>query len=181
MKLKDLDNKQKMGIIIGIAVLVLASSGFLTYQMQLKKIKIMKNKIASLESKIAEVNRAKNDIGKFETELQLTYETLGKIYEKLPREKELPELLGKLAELASPFPTKDYVSVTPGNLKELDKYYKLPININMQCTYLNLQNYLQRLENLPRLVKIETIDIKPIKEDTRILRVGLEISIYYLK
>ncbi len=181
MNLENLNEKQKLMILIGIAVFVLAGSGFLIYTTRLKKIKFMKSRISSNQAKIIEVSRAKDNIGKFEEELKLDEERLEKVNEKLPREKELPELLGELAELATPFPTKDYVSVVPGDLQDTGPYYKLPLNINMQCTYSNLQDYLRRLESLPRLVKIESVEVAPGGENPAVLVVNLEISVYYLK
>ncbi|MFH1783802.1 MAG: type 4a pilus biogenesis protein PilO [bacterium] len=181
MNFQNMDSKQKMMMLAGIAVFTLAASGFGIYSFQVKKIKVLKNRISGVESKIVEVSRARDNIAKFENELKAIRTRLVQVNAKLPREKELPELLGKLANLAASFPTKDYVSVVPAETLDLGSYMKLPIGINLTCTYENLQEYLRSLETLPRLVKMESIQVDPSGENPAILVVTFDISVYYLK
>ncbi|MFH1238860.1 MAG: type 4a pilus biogenesis protein PilO, partial [bacterium] len=159
----------------------LAAAIFLLSQTWLKSIKKTKSQLSTIEMNILAVKRAQEDIIKFETDIKTVEETLGQINEKLPSEKELPELLSKLADLASIFPGKDYISLTPGQTDDLGQYFKLPLVINLKCSYTDLLNYLQKLENLPRLVKLETIQISPAADNPAFLMVHLELNVYYRK
>lgn len=181
MRLKNLNDKQKLAMIIGLAVLTLAATIFLFSKTVLKGIRITKSQLSTLQMRIIEVKRAQEDIKKFEAELISVQVTLAQVNEKLPGAKEVPELLSKLAELAATFPGKDYISLTPRNPDDLGKYYKLPFTINIRCSYTELRTYLQKLENLPRLIKIETLQINPSGDNPAILMVRLEINVYYLK
>jgi Tfp pilus assembly protein PilO len=180
MKFQDLKDKQKLMVIIGFAVVTLGGAIFLLMQTLLKNIKINTSQISTTEMSIMQVKRAQDDINKFEAEYKSVQETLDQINQKLPKGKELPELLSTLAKLAATFPNKDYISLTPGQIDDLGKYYRLPFTINIKCRYTELLTYLGKLEGLPRLIKIENMQITPYA-DPETLGVSLQLSVYYLK
>ncbi|MFH1239376.1 MAG: hypothetical protein V1653_04605, partial [bacterium] len=68
MKFQDLDDKQKIAVITGVAVLTLAAAIFLLSQTWLKSIKKTKSQLSTIEMNILAVKRAQEDIIKFETD-----------------------------------------------------------------------------------------------------------------
>jgi type IV pilus assembly protein PilO len=103
---------------------------------------------------------------------------------KLPREEELPTLLGNLSELARENNVK-IISIKP--IKDEDEpeggesvYMEIPIQVKARCGYHQLGRFINDLESADRFMMIGDINIKSIAKSKTIHDVKLVVYTYIL-
>src|SRR3990172_7026816 len=72
------------------------------------------------------------------------------------------------------------VSIKPLAPEDKGELARLPFQINMESRFVSLGAYIERIENLPRLMVIDNITIEPKEEGSRVLNSNLFLSAYVL-
>jgi Tfp pilus assembly protein PilO len=138
--------------------------------------------LEALFTVIPEIRRIKADAkvvtddflfeGKLKTRLQTLQAQLGEYEERLSREKEIPQFLENLSDLARHSRVK-IVGIAPsktGADQGKDVYQVVPIMVYAQSDYHDLGTFINRLENDKRYVQITDMKIRanrqnPMKHD----------------
>jgi type IV pilus assembly protein PilO len=180
-----LDKKQQIRIakVIGLIVLMYLYYNLL-YVPKRKQADELKFKLANIET---EVQKARSDAAYMEEmkkEIQMIEERWSYVNRKIPGRRQIPQLLDELTEAASGS-NVSYVSIAPEMIQQYSAimitnltYEKFPIKITLQCRYRDLGDYLARLNNLNRLIKVEDIQIKAEDSIFPLLNVDLIVSTY---
>ncbi len=168
-----------MGIILLIGLLYAVYE--YGYKPRRKAVGLLKTK---LETVTFDLERAKQESANLER-LKATFEKVRRqvaaVEEKLPREKGISELLRQLSREANATPI-DFVSITPQKgVAGEGILEKLPLEIGIRCGYYGLTKYLQKLENLSRLIDIKRIYIKSDENIPPRLSVSLVADIFMFK
>ncbi|MCX5686865.1 MAG: type 4a pilus biogenesis protein PilO [Candidatus Omnitrophica bacterium] len=182
IKLTDIDikNPKHQAIILAalIAILTVILYFILLLQPQVMRIigtvikdHKMKADLKSMESEIANIGRYSKEIGAYKDKVE-RYERM------LPAEQEIPTLLESLSGMAKSSGVK-IVGITPVVIREEKKregqiYQEIPILISAKSGYHELGNFLAKLEDSDRFMKVADIEIRankamPKRHDTEVL------------
>ncbi len=181
MNISKLNRQQKiiMGIVLGIVFLIAAYLIF--FVLGIRRISVLKNKIHQVDLDLQDVTDKINTMDILEESLKTAQENLAYYQKRLPKKKDIPELLSQLANLAEGLSLSDYSSIIPATLKSKEGYSELPISITLRCSYSSLQKYLHELESLVRIVSIQTMDLRSDPNEPLLLDVELRFSVFVIK
>jgi len=178
--------------IILLAVLLVAVVG-MAYWFVLKpndeKNLAMQAEIADKQAKLRELNQAQGMVGDLETEIQSYDEADAYFKSKLPAEKEMQNVLKGIWVLAR------QNNLAPKNVKALDRplkgaaaskasveFSEQPILLELEGEFHGMYNFLQGIENLPRIVKINQMEMA--RDDSKKfgqLNAKLQMTIFFEK
>lgn len=180
----------KLLIIAGFILVLIFGSCCFIFKPQMRRSRDYCSRSDSVEKKIfkAKAKIARNP--QLLTEIEEIKKTLVRYETKLPREKDIPVLLEELTEIAE-LAAIEFVSIRPqraSSIKELagkegeGVYLRLPIRIEMRCSFHDLERFLFRLEKSKRFVKVIELKITGggSKENLRQI-VNLIIEVYMYK
>jgi len=100
--------------------------------------------------------------------------------QRIPPQGNLGELLGELNQIAKDKKV-NFIQVRFEDSSDLGKYVQIPIDINLKCNLGRLVLYLDGIEKLPRLVKVNFIKITADKDNELNLDIFLGAESYVLK
>jgi Tfp pilus assembly protein PilO len=100
----------------------------------------------------------------------------------LPKEKEIPDLLVMIQDTLTEFKV-DFTNFTPQNISwEKDIIYgKMPIAMSLTASYFDLIAYLDRIENLPRLIDVKTLSLSKAGKEADKLNIAINMFVYVLR
>ena len=155
----------QLGISIGLGLAVLGGFYYFMY----------KDMVEEAEKKTSQLETLKKDIGQLEvitaklpdfqrevSVLEMKLETLKHI---LPPEKETPDLVRKLQNLAaeSQLSIKNFA---PGSMISRDFYQEFPIALEVTGTYHNLASFFDRMSRLTRVVNAAALKVTAKQDQT---------------
>jgi type IV pilus assembly protein PilO len=145
-------------IAIGVAAVLLGGFYFAFYQDMLAEhekksgqLKVLNEQIRALEVTAAKLPEFQREVAVLEMKL----ETLKRV---LPPEKETPDLMRKLQNLASESNLR-IQAVSPGAIVPKDFYQEVPFTLTVDGSYHNLALFFDRVGRLSRLVNAGGIKI----------------------
>ena len=141
----------------------------------------MDAQIVTLQNQIAEGRRIAARLEDLKREYQGLTERLEFVEVLLPKEKDIPDFLVLLQETMDEF-NIDFTNFAPQNLThERDALYaRLPINMTYNATYFETINFLDRLENFPRIVDVRDLRLNPTGDDNENVNVTMNMFTYVL-
>jgi Tfp pilus assembly protein PilO len=77
----------------------------------------------------------------------------------------------------------DFSTFTPQNISwEKDMIYgKMPIAMNLTASYFDLIAYLDRIENLPRIIDVKNLSLSKTGEEDENLNISINMFVYVLR
>jgi type IV pilus assembly protein PilO len=165
----------QLGISIGLGVVVLGGFYYFVY----------KDMVEEAEKKTSQLENLKKDIGQLEvitaklpdfqrevSVLEMKLETLKRI---LPPEKETPDLVRKLQNLAAESQLR-IKQFNPGSMVSRDFYQEFPINLEVDGTYHNLASFFDRMSRLTRVVNAAGLRIAAKTDQTPSLSITAQCT-----
>lgn len=170
IRIPELDRAQlnKLLIIAGFILLLIFGSFFLVFKPQMRSIRDYRSRGDSVEKKIFKAKAKIVRKPQLLAEIEEIKESLSQYEKKLPREKDIPVLLEELTEIVE-LAEIEFVSIRPQRTSSIEElagkggegaYLRLPIEIQMRCSFHDLERFLFRLEKTKRFVKVVTLEIK---------------------
>jgi len=171
------------GFIIFIALVVFAYVNYTyVYQPRMQKIEQLDNDIAITAEKIAEGKRIAARLPALKVEYKVLLEKLEFLEVMLPKEKEIPDLLVMIQDTLTEF-NVDFTNFTPQNISwEQDRIYgRLPITMSLTADYFDLIAYLDRIENLPRIVDVKELKLNKTGTENEKLNISINMFAYVIR
>ena len=152
------------------------------YQPRIQKIEQLDREIELTAKKIAEGKRTVARIDHLKEEYKALLEKLEFLEVMLPKEKEIPDLLVMIQDTLTEFDV-DFSSFTPQNVSwEKDRIYgKVPISMNLTASYFDLIEYLDRIENLPRIIDVQSLRLSKAGKEADKLNISINMFAYVLR
>ena len=132
------------------------------------------------EVRRAEVLKAKADeanLRPFRAQAEALRKKLATAKERLPSEREIPQVYRQVSDLAS----QSGLSVSlfqPKPAEERDVLSEVPIAVTAECTYHQLGAFLARVGKMPRIVSLGEFRLIGIDRPTGTLRAELTLATY---
>lgn len=176
----DIKNPKHQMVILAMLIAILLVILYFTLLLKPQVMRVtgaviknhkMKIELKSMESEIANIDRYTKEISAYKDEVE-RYEHM------LPAGQEVPKLLESLSGMAKSSGVK-IVGITPVTVLQDKKredqiYQEIPILISAKSGYHELGNFLTKLEDSDRLMKLADIEIRankavPKKHDVELL------------
>jgi len=151
----------KTVFIIFIAIVVFAYVNYAyVYQPRTQKIEQLDRDIKLTANKITEGKRIAARLGPLKEEYAALLEKLEFLEVMLPKEKEIPDLLVMIQDTLTEF-NVDFTTFTPQKIswEKEGIYGRMPLSMGLSANYYDLIAYLDRIENLPRLIDVQSLKL----------------------
>jgi len=176
-------SKGMMTFIIFIILVVFAYLNYTyVYQPRMLRIEQLDRDIEITANKIIEGKRIAARLGPLKEEYAALLEKLSFLEVLLPEEKEIPDLLVMIQDTLTEF-NVDFTTFTPQNISwQKDRIYgNMPINMSLNASYFDLIAYLDRIENLPRIIDVKTLRLSKAGEEADKLNISVTMYAYVLR
>lgn len=125
------------------------------------KIGEERKKLQEKQVKLDEAQKIAQQLDKLQKDnRKLEYE-LKESAKRLPREKEIPDLLRQITNLGNKTRV-DFIYFKPQSVEARGFYKEVPIRVNVRSTYHNLGIFLTELGQLERIVNTSDVQIQPL-------------------
>jgi len=152
------------------------------YQPRMQKIEQLDRDIEITDKKIAEGKIIAARLGPLKEEYKALLEKLEFLEVMLPKEKEIPDLLVMIQDTLTEF-NVDFSTFTPQNISwEKDRIYgNMPMSMSLTASYFDLIEYLDRIENLPRIIDVKTLRLSKAGKEADKLNISISMFAYVLR
>lgn len=159
----------KIGIVLGIAVLLTAGSYFLLISDIERQIDSLKTQLASAERTLAEKRAIADNLNERKREMEALDQRLQEALIELPEKKDIEELLAQLNDVGKKSGL-EIAKVTPGAEVPEGFYAKIPISIAVSGNYHEIAMFLQEIANMRRIVNVNNIKLgSPVLKNDKVL------------
>jgi type IV pilus assembly protein PilO len=165
----------QLGISIGLGVVVLGGFYYFVYKDMVEEAEKKTSQLENLNKDIAQLVVITEKLPDFQREvsvLEMKLETLKRI---LPPEKETPDLVRKLQNLAAESQLR-IKQFNPGSMVSRDFYQEFPINLEVDGTYHNLASFFDRMSRLTRVVNATGLRIAAKTDQTPSLSITAQCT-----
>lgn len=151
------------------------------YQPRNSRIQELDQQITSLENRIEEGKMIAARLEDLKAEYQELTERLEFMEVLLPTEKDIPDFLVLLQETMDEF-NIDFTNFSPQNLTQDSGaiYGRLPISLTFNSNYNETIQFLDRLENFPRIVDVRDLRLNPSGDQTDSINISMNMTTYVL-
>jgi len=99
---------------------------------------------------------------------------LDALSQKMPQETDAPYVVNKFISIVGKGLNIDYNLIQPGAIVAEENYKRLPLNVEFEGDYANLNTYLAQLKNLPVTIRVDNMDIHKQGETGKLgIKIGL--------
>jgi len=169
-------------LVLLIIILIVGFDYLYIYQPRKQRIEQLDKDIQITAQKIEQGKQIAARLGPLKEEYAALKEKLSFLEVMLPKEKEIPDLLVMIQDTMDEFKV-DFTNFTPQNISwEKERIYgKMPISMNLTANYFDLIGYLDRIENLPRIIDVQSLNISKGGRDTNKLNISINMLTYVLR
>jgi type IV pilus assembly protein PilO len=161
-KLNKLPRKQKIGLLAGLAVVILGLYWYLLFQDKQRELAAESEKLVQLQNHLAENKTLAADLPRFKAELARLNSELNEALRQLPNGKELPVLLTDITTLGKNAGL-EFKAFIPQPEVDREFYAEVPINIELMGGYHELATFFDELARLDRIVNITNFGINNVQ------------------
>jgi type IV pilus assembly protein PilO len=158
-KILDRPKAQKLGILVGLIILISAAFYSLLYSPQADEVAKLNESIEAAQTERSIKQKRAANLPKLQKELGELDVRLKEAIAQLPSKKEIADLLSSIATKAQESGLDiNLFRPRPENYK--DFYAEIPVEINIKGTFHNVIMFFDAVGRLTRLVNIENVGFK---------------------
>jgi type IV pilus assembly protein PilO len=155
----------QLGISIGLGAVLLGVFYFMVYDGMLTEEKSKTKQLNDLKQQIQQLEVTAAKLSEFQREVAVLEQKLEQLKRILPPEKETPDLIRKLQNLAAESNLR-IRQFNPQPVRTQEFYQEYPINLEVDGNYHNLALFFDRVGRLSRLVNAGNIKVTAKKDQT---------------
>ena len=179
-KITKLPLTQKLLILGGILVLIFGLYFYFFYVPKSRDLSGLKDQLSKLESERITKKATADNLPIFQKEIKRLNEKLKRALVKLPSAAEIDQLLIEIPVKASESGL-EILSFRPESEVRKGFYAEVPISLVFQGRYIDTASFFDRMANMPRIVHVDHINLKPqsVKQGREVvLDASIEITTY---
>ena len=161
-KILKLPTKQKVFILVLVAVLEAVALVWFLYLPKHKELGGLKIELTKLQAEVEEKTKIANNLPRLQKEFDQLNLELAKALTELPNSKEIPSLLTSITTLGKNAGL-DFISFKPKPEVPKDFYAEVPVDIVVYGSYFSVGNFFAAVGGLPRIVNITNVVFSDIK------------------
>ncbi len=158
-KLERLPTPVKLGVLAGLALVVVVLYWFTLYGSQRTQLKGLEAQLTEVESQIAEAKAVASNLKSFQEEQERLHAELDAALRQLPNSSELPVLPTNINSLGK----KSGLEIkTFRPMREIDRgfFAEVPIELEFFGAYHDVGVFFDRISRLSRIVNVTELDMK---------------------
>lgn len=163
-----------------VTAALLVGFWFLVDRPQRRQLNELNDQIARASAQVAEDATEAQRIPAMRIELERLRAKYADIDQGLPSQQELHEFLREISMTAR---SQNLIGeeIQPGTPHNGPLYNRLPIVMNFQCSFADLVGFLNKLDRMKRMTRVESLRVTPLKADSGQLQVRMQVNIYFTK
>ena len=171
--------KMPIRILILAGTLVVFAAIFIwaIYLPKTKQIATTKTSINDINVQLDGAKKQRQQLPKVREEKKKVDTQFAAALRLLPNEMEIPTLLTQLTKLGTESNLK-IQAFNPGNNKVKGFYAEVPINLKIKGTYHEVAVFFEKVGNMERIMNIQNVTMKPVKERSTVLNVTCNAITY---
>jgi Tfp pilus assembly protein PilO len=183
MKLKS---REKMLLIFACIAVAILLFDRVYYFQRSRRISALKEEIRSIETQLHEWNLYSKGLEEVRAEVERLEKELQSRNEKILRGEEFRAFLKHLARESDPSQMR-ILSITPieenpspqeeGKKEPSPPYRKVNVKMVFQSTYPKLRSYLKGIEELPFMVRLQSLQVERREEESPLLNVKMSLNL----
>jgi Tfp pilus assembly protein PilO len=183
MKLKS---REKMLLIFACIAVAILLFDRVYYFQRSRRISALKEEIRSIETQLHEWNLYSKGLEEVRAEVERLEKELQSRNEKILRGEEFRAFLKHLARESDPAQMR-ILSITPieenpspqeeGKKEPSPPYRKVNVKMVFQSTYPKLRSYLKGIEELPFMVRLQSLQVERREEESPLLNVKMSLNL----
>lgn len=152
-------NTQKVGIVGGIVLVMLALFCYLVYFPARDELKGKQEELSKLQEQYNEQQKVLADLPRFRNELKGLQAKFDESLKMLPNSREIPTLLTNISNLAHECGLEIFLFQPRPEMPQ-DFYSQIPVEMKVTGKYHELGYFFDKLSKLSRIVNIAEMDLK---------------------
>lgn len=163
-KVLKLPNKQKVGILVAVALVELVALLYFLYLPKHNLLIELKEKHQRLQAEVDEKTRIAQTLPKLQKEYDQLNKELEMALSELPNSKEIPSLLTSITT-SGKNSGLDFLVFKPKPEIIKEFYAEVPVDITVYGSFHSVANFFSAVGSLPRIVNITNVnfsDVKPV-------------------
>ena len=156
-------NDRRAPIIAGAVFLVIALLGvFFLIMPKMGQVNDKRDELTAAEQQQTQLRAQLQSLKEAQAEAPQTKKRIARIDDQVPPTTDLPSMIRLLSQAADRAAV-DFFTVSPGTptVDTSGRFSVITTSINVTGTYFSLQEFLFRLETLPRAAKVTNVSISP--------------------
>ena len=166
-KLEQLTKIQRIGIWVGVLILIVAAFVYFSYLPNFKQIDNLRNKLAKIEKQLEVAKKNARELNAFRKKMQEAEEQFKIVMQALPEKKEIPTLLTGISR-AGKDAGLEFILFQPKPERKKDFYAEIPVAIKVVGDYHGVATFFENVAELNRIVNIRDIRMSPDKESKKL-------------
>ena len=163
-KLLRLKTPVKIGITLGVMVVILGAYGGLFYLDVQDQIKSARAQQQQLKTEKDNYEKRKREYLAYRSELTQLQQEQRELLKALPKKAEIPTFLSNIQEQAE-LAGLEIVSLTIDAETPQELYVRIPVRIEVRGTYHTITKFFKNISDLPRIVNVENLGLSVEKND----------------
>jgi len=164
--------------ILAVLVLLYGTYAYI-YRPKIKEINSLINSLKLINTEIRTIPGGELLLKDIKGAKSMLQEELNSLYQKIPYESQIPYLIYNFISIVGKGLNIDYNLIQPGDLMQEQKYKKLPLKIEFEGDYANLNTYLAQLKSLPVTIRVDSMDLHRMGSNKK-LSVNLVLSTFVM-
>jgi len=151
-------------LIAGVLIALVLSYGAYNYvyKPKMKEINNLKNSLKLIDSEIKMFEGGYLLLKDLDAAKSMLNKELDEIAKKIPSEAETPYLINNFISIVGKGLNIDYNLIQPADLVQEQKYKRLPLKVEFEGDYADLNAYLAQLKRLPVTIRVDSLDLRKI-------------------
>ncbi len=167
----------RIAILAGTLIVLAGIFIPLVYMPKTEQISVTRTSIDELNGKLDRARIQRKKLPKVREEKKKVDMQFDVALRLLPNEMEIPELLTQITKLG--FDSELDISVfQPQNNRVKGFYAEVPISLTIKGSYHNVAVFFEKVGNMERIMNIQNVTMKPVKERSTVLDVKCNAITY---
>ena len=159
-KIEELSKPQRIGIYIGVLVVIIGLSIYLLLYPKYQKIDLLETQLASVQKELAKAKKNAAELNDWRNKMKKKEAQYKQVMRALPEKEEIPSLLAGISQ-AGKDAGLDFLLFQPKPESPKDFYAEIPVDISVSGSYHEVAVFLDKVANLPRIVNIKDLKMVP--------------------
>lgn len=162
-KIERLSKVQRILIILGIIVLIVASAVWFLYLPQYEKINRLTAELKKVEKQLIKAKKNAAELEKFQAKMKEAEAQFKLAMKALPEKEEIPSLLTSISKSGQDVGL-EFLLFEPKTENRKEFYAEIPVAMNIKGDYHNLAIFFDKVARLSRIVNIKGITMSRIQD-----------------
>jgi Tfp pilus assembly protein PilO len=149
-----------VGTLVGL-VLIYGAYNYL-YKPKLIEIASLKSTLQLIDSEIKTIEGGELLLKDLNAAKAMLDKELEEMSKKIPSEVEAPYLINNFISVVGKGLNIDYNLIRPLGIQDEQKYKRLPLNVEFEGNYADLNSYLAQLKGLPVTIRVDSMELRKV-------------------